>query len=52
MKVANGIYVSSKAKNIYKLASNSNSRNIEVERRKIKIRNSIKIEKVNRVQDI
>ena len=38
----------------YKLAPNSNSRMIEVEteRRKIKIRNSIKIEKVYRVQDI
>ena len=36
----------------YKLAPNSNSRKREVERRKIKVRNSIKIEKVYRVQDI
>ena len=49
-----GFMYQAKQKNIYKLAPNSNSKMIEVEteRRKIKIRNSIKIEKVYRVQDI
>ena len=48
-----GFMYQAKQKKIYKLAPNSNSRMIEVEteRRKIKIRNSIKIEKVYRVQD-
>ena len=49
-----GFMYQAKQKKIYKLAPNSNSKMIEVEteRRKIKIRNSIKIEKVYRVQDI